>query len=257
MSLNTKIIKLIEDYQQNKPPSTVGKCVHYPTCSAYAKECYQKFGFLKATFLSGKRVLFCTPFNKKVYDPVPLTKVEKKIDKDLYLKALPIKDILLAHYNKYPLMQLQDYLKLIYQNSFGAFHMQEISIEKIKEYLDIELKDVTSTTSYIEDIGNGYKRFYLYQGMDIDKISTEFHQLTLNNTNNEETVRVFYRKINILNKLIKQNKIKIYDEQHKRMKKKDISIKIRIYLQDGFKPLHHSKIYNDSYKPHYRLLKAL
>ena len=254
MSINNKMIKLIEDYQNNKPPSTVGKCIHYPTCSAYAKECYQKFNFFKATFLSSKRILFCNPLNKKVYDPVPLTKKEKKEDKRLQLEADKIKDILLMHYQLYPLMQLNDYLQLIYQNSFGPYHLHELNYDDVKNYLDNELDLVTSDIEYIEDIGNNYIRYYLYQGLDKDKLIKDFIDSS-NNIMNEENIRIFYRKVNVLTKLIKQKKIKIYNEDNKIIKPKLLTKDIQIYLQDGFKPLHHSNIYNINYKPHYRVIK--
>ena len=39
---------------------------------------YEKFGFVKASFLTAKRLLKCNPLFKPGYDPVPLTKEEKK-----------------------------------------------------------------------------------------------------------------------------------------------------------------------------------
>ena len=50
MSINESLIKLIKKYQNNKPPGTPARCVHYPTCSNYSIECYEKFNFFKATF---------------------------------------------------------------------------------------------------------------------------------------------------------------------------------------------------------------
>ena len=74
---NKFAIKLINSYQEShkdRPP----RCRYYPTCSQYAKECYQKFNFIKASFLTLYRLLRCNPFHKCGYDPVPLTKLEKK-----------------------------------------------------------------------------------------------------------------------------------------------------------------------------------
>ncbi len=49
-----------------KPPS----CIYYPTCSAYAMEALEKYGFLKGSYLAIRRVLRCHPFAKGGYDPV-------------------------------------------------------------------------------------------------------------------------------------------------------------------------------------------
>jgi hypothetical protein len=48
-----------------------GTCIFYPTCSEYAIEAYEKYGFFKGTLLTVWRVLRCNPFNKGGYDPVP------------------------------------------------------------------------------------------------------------------------------------------------------------------------------------------
>lgn len=47
------------------------KCKFTPTCSSYAIEALEKYGFIKGTFLSIRRILRCNPFSKGGYDPVP------------------------------------------------------------------------------------------------------------------------------------------------------------------------------------------
>ncbi len=46
------------------------ECKYYPTCSQYALEAIEKYGFLKGSFLAGKRILKCNPFSKGGYDPL-------------------------------------------------------------------------------------------------------------------------------------------------------------------------------------------
>ena len=46
-------------------------CIYVPTCSQYAIEALEKYGFLKGSFLAIKRILRCHPFAKGGYDPVP------------------------------------------------------------------------------------------------------------------------------------------------------------------------------------------
>lgn len=45
-------------------------CRFYPTCSQYSLEAYTKYGFLKGTYLSVRRILRCHPFSKGGYDPL-------------------------------------------------------------------------------------------------------------------------------------------------------------------------------------------
>ena len=45
-------------------------CKYYPTCSEYAKQAVEKYGFFKGSFYSLKRILKCNPFTKGGYDPL-------------------------------------------------------------------------------------------------------------------------------------------------------------------------------------------
>lgn len=64
------LIKIIELYRKI-PFRTHGYCKFAPTCSAYAIEALKKYGFLKGSFLTIKRILRCNPLSKGGYDPVP------------------------------------------------------------------------------------------------------------------------------------------------------------------------------------------
>lgn len=47
------------------------RCRFVPSCSSYAAEAIEKYGFLKGSFLGVKRILRCNPWNPGGYDPVP------------------------------------------------------------------------------------------------------------------------------------------------------------------------------------------
>lgn len=82
MAKNKLAVKMIKFYQRNKAIIGTGRCKHYPSCSHYAVEAYQKFNFFYASILVAWRILRCNPFTRKVYDPVPLTKEEKRLLKE-------------------------------------------------------------------------------------------------------------------------------------------------------------------------------
>ncbi len=73
--MNKIPIKMIKWYQKNISPYSGHHCRHKPTCSQYAVTAYERFNFVKASFLTTKRILTCNPLFKPKYDPVP----EKKI----------------------------------------------------------------------------------------------------------------------------------------------------------------------------------
>ena len=57
-------IFLIVFYQKHISIGLKPNCKYYPTCSEYSKEAYSKYGFMKGTFLTLKRILKCNPFSK-------------------------------------------------------------------------------------------------------------------------------------------------------------------------------------------------
>lgn len=50
-------------------------CRFEPTCSNYAIIAIERFGVVKGSYLTIKRVLRCNPFCKGGFDPVPEKKV--------------------------------------------------------------------------------------------------------------------------------------------------------------------------------------
>lgn len=46
------------------------RCRFYPTCSQYAIEAYEKYGFFKGTYKAASRILRCHPFHEGGYDPL-------------------------------------------------------------------------------------------------------------------------------------------------------------------------------------------
>ena len=67
------MIKVIKFYQKNISvflEKNGVKCKFYPTCSEYAVQALEKYGFLKGMLLSIKRFLRCNPFSKGGYDPL-------------------------------------------------------------------------------------------------------------------------------------------------------------------------------------------
>lgn len=64
------MIYLIKCYQKI-PGKFHDSCRFVPTCSNYAIEAYQTYGFFIGTYLTIKRILRCNPWGGYGYDPVP------------------------------------------------------------------------------------------------------------------------------------------------------------------------------------------
>lgn len=82
---NKIIIQVIRFYQLFFSPDhsfwarALGRshCRYYPTCSMYGRECFERFGFFRATYLTVRRILRCNPWSKGGLDPVPDIEQEK------------------------------------------------------------------------------------------------------------------------------------------------------------------------------------
>lgn len=65
------LLWLIRFYQSSISPRHPGCCRFIPTCSQYALEAVGKYGALKGSWLTVRRLLRCHPLCKGGYDPVP------------------------------------------------------------------------------------------------------------------------------------------------------------------------------------------
>lgn len=86
--MKKQIIKLIDFYQNEISPHKNCKCRYIPSCSQYAKDAFENYNVLYATFLSTKRLLKCNPLFKSKFDPIPkyrkALEQEAKLEKEYY-----------------------------------------------------------------------------------------------------------------------------------------------------------------------------
>lgn len=76
-SLGSKLlIMLIRGYQLAISPLLGPRCRFNPTCSNYGIEALRRFGMLKGSWLTAKRILKCHPLHAGGDDPVPPKKTD-------------------------------------------------------------------------------------------------------------------------------------------------------------------------------------
>ena len=64
-------INFIKIYQRFVSPFFPSSCKFSPSCSKYGIEAINKYGVLKGSVLTIKRILKCNPWSKGGYDPIP------------------------------------------------------------------------------------------------------------------------------------------------------------------------------------------
>lgn len=64
-------LKVIGFYRTAISPAFPPSCRYTPSCSAYAAEAIERFGFARGSWLALRRLLRCHPFHSGGHDPVP------------------------------------------------------------------------------------------------------------------------------------------------------------------------------------------
>ena len=65
------VLLFIRFYQHAVSPHFPPSCRYYPSCSAYAYDAVNKYGFFRGCAMAIKRIIRCHPFSRGGYDPVP------------------------------------------------------------------------------------------------------------------------------------------------------------------------------------------
>ena len=144
------------------------------------------------------------------------------------------------HKEKYPLMQIEDIIKLHLQGILGPAHLlpskDKIKENFIKEYN--EIKDLDYQYELLEDVSETYTRVYLKPYYEL---MGSFDKL----------VDVFYYSID------KNLDIEGYKEVIKSLVNNENVAYINKYLESESVLISHSKIYKKNYHPHYIVVKSM
>jgi uncharacterized protein len=64
-------VAVLAFYKSAISPWLPRACRFEPTCSVYAREAFERYGFLRGAGLSLRRLFRCHPFRRGGFDPVP------------------------------------------------------------------------------------------------------------------------------------------------------------------------------------------
>ncbi|WHH60071.1 hypothetical protein [Petroclostridium sp. X23] len=168
---------------------------------------------------------------------------------------MDIKALLFRQYELYPKMQIQDIIKLIYQNEFAGGHLVESeddSLRKLQdEYRSLEQLSSNRKLSddVFENIGNNLCRFHLtalkYNDISLKTIN-RFFISTANSIHG--SIQSFEEKLDVLRQCCKEGLLPYSVE--------GLEAYLCSYKKKGYLPVSHSEIYRADYSPAYRIVRS-
>lgn len=156
-----------------------------------------------------------------------------------------LKNVLLEHARRYPLMQPTDAVKLIYQNEFGSGHMIPDS-ESCLQYLRKEYECVEKKENFlaVEPIGNGIERVNLaaVKEEELEQLGRDFIRCAGEHTGAKSS---FLQKLEVLRQLAHEGIFAFGAEE--------LEEYLVEYEKAGYPPASHSDVYRKAYHPTYRI----
>lgn len=157
-----------------------------------------------------------------------------------------LKVILITHANRYPLMQPQDAVKLIYQNEFGGGHLirdEEACLNYLRREYDSITKD--PNMPLYEDIGNGIVRVNLaaVKPEALEILGTNFIRSAAAHTGSKER---FLQKLDLLRQLTAAGQFPFGTLE--------LESYLSEYIRSGCPMVSHSEQYRQRYAPAYRIV---
>lgn len=159
-----------------------------------------------------------------------------------------IRNILADHFDKYPKMQPQDAVKLIFQHEFGPGHMITDNKKALKT-LEQEIASLSSSGNepLYESIGNGLCRLNLRpclkKGIPLKDILFLFLD-TAKSVQGDK--KQFLKKLQLLEQMANRDETPFFAAE--------LDYYLILYREKGCPAVHHSAIYNASYHPAYRIV---
>ncbi len=162
-----------------------------------------------------------------------------------------LEKILRIHAKKYPLIQVSDAVKLIYQGEFGGGHLVS-DREECLARINKELENAPPVSGEaVEDIGFDIVRVNLASaksiGITTEKLCDTFIE---SSSSIRGDLSVFFKKLECLSTLT-SNRVFSFTQN-------ELDSYLEEYIKSGCPAVSHSEIYRNEYHPAYRIvLKSL
>ena len=139
------------------------------------------------------------------------------------------------HLDKYPLMQIEDKIKLIMQGNLGPGHLVN-NYQMVLARVSKELEEISNTNQeMIEEISDNYVRIYLAPYYKIYHNFDNLIKMFIESSQEEKDYNHFFNDLEDLKTTLNDEDKKFLDN----------------YLESKNYLISHSKTYREMYNPHY------
>lgn len=166
---------------------------------------------------------------------------------NLYKSSMEL--IIKEHLNTYPLMEVRDVCKLIYQSVFGGGHMipnPDYSLKRLQEEYNTVEKSLSDGTEVVESLGKGMVRIYLHalkEGMAAETLNKMF---VLSANQKKGTMDELEHNLKELLSMCEKKEVPFDIEETKDF--------IEAWKEQGYPAISHSESYRMNYQPTYRVV---
>lgn len=169
---------------------------------------------------------------------------------------MSIKSLLLKQYKLYPKMQIQDMVKLIYQNEFAGGHLITNEIDSLKRLQEEyrSLKECPPDRSIpvdtvFEDIGNGLCKFHLSALGSTGINLTTLNRFFISTANSiSGSIQRFEKKLEVFKQCCKDKTLPY--------SLAELEAYLEVYKSHSYPQVRHSENYRVNYSPAYRIVKV-
>lgn len=154
------------------------------------------------------------------------------------------------HIAAYPLMEVRDVCKLLYQSVFGGGHMipnPDYSLKRIKEEYNTVEENLTERTENVEHLGKGMVRIYLNaikEGMLAETLNNMF---VLSANHRKGTTEELEKYLDIFFNMCEKKEVPFDYEEAQSF--------ITNWKEQGYPAVSHSETYRMHYQPAYRVVE--
>lgn len=154
--------------------------------------------------------------------------------------------LLIEHCQMYPLLQIQDIFKYLYQSSFGCEHMISSS-DFVIDYIRKEWEENRGKDKmFIDTLDGDYSRVhlnFLSHGLSAETLGRIFVASAKSEINGKEDLE---DKLRTAMELVQEGRLPFSAENFQK--------NVESWKRSGYPPVHHSDIFRNNYHPAYRVV---